>query len=201
MSGNYQFRRVWNVDNAYARSIAKDGWSNDYYSSVVTPDSWNPTVPVPARYDDETAYSRPYRVTRWVRPGDRIDLGGRVLRIVASPGHSPDGISLLDRAQGLLFVGDVFYNSDLYVFLDGSSLSRYTITARLLARLTSKVRRILPSHNVTMISSNWLTRMDEAFQAIRHGTAADYTDYVDYGIRVYDFGYFRIDVRLSDVTS
>jgi glyoxylase-like metal-dependent hydrolase (beta-lactamase superfamily II) len=200
MSGNHQFTRVWNVDVPYARQVAEDGWSHDYVAGWETPDSWNPNFPVPVRYDPGTVYGHPYKVTRWVHPGDRVRLGGRVLRIVASPGHSPDGICLLDTGNRLLFVGDVFYNSDLYAFLDGSDLSQYTATARRLAKLATTARHILPSHNVTMISSKWLTRMDLAFQAIKDGSATAYTDYADDGIRVYDFGCFRIDVRLSDVT-
>jgi len=137
-------------------------------------------------------------VTRWLHAGDKIDLGNRVLRVIHTPGHSPDGICLYDPLRKLLWTGDLFYNSDLYAHLDGSSLTDYTATAAKLARLApNKVRHILCSHNITMISSKWLTKMDQAFRAIRNGTAARYTD-AD-GIRVFDFGYFRIDVRIADL--
>lgn len=40
---------------------------------------------------------------------DRIDLdGGRALRPVATPGHSPDSTSYLDSARGLIFTGDLY---------------------------------------------------------------------------------------------
>jgi hypothetical protein len=68
-------------------------------------------------------------------------------------------------------VGDVFYLDVLYAFLDGSNLARYTATASKLAR------------------------------PIRRATATKYMDYPDEGIRIHDFGRFKIDVRLSDITS
>lgn len=200
MSGDYQFKRIWNLDNPYARSVAKTGWSHDYVAGNEGPESMNPNFPLPTRYDPTTVYSHPYKVTHWVHGGDKIDLGNRVLRVVTSPGHSPDGICLFDKAQRLLLVGDVFYNSDLYAHIPGANLAKYTATAVKLAKLAPRVGHILPSHNVTMISSKWLVKMNNAFQAIKNGTAMKYTDYASDGVRVYDFGYFRIDVRLSDVT-
>jgi glyoxylase-like metal-dependent hydrolase (beta-lactamase superfamily II) len=200
MGGDYQFKRVWNVDVRYAHEVAENGWSHEYVAGWETPDTFDPNVPVPARYDAATVYGHPYQVTRWVHPGDRFDLGDRVLRIVATPGHSPDGISLYDRSERLLFVGDAFYLDELYAFIDGSDLAQYTATASRLAALAPKVRHVMPSHMTTMISPKWLGRMDAAFQAIHDGTATAYEDYPDEGIRIYDFGRFAIDVLLSDVT-
>ena len=51
--------------------------------------------------------------------GSRIDLGGRTLEIVQVPGHAPDATALLDRANGLIFTGDTFYEGPIYVFREG----------------------------------------------------------------------------------
>jgi len=200
MSGDHQFKRVWNIDVPYARRVARDGWSHDYVAGWETPDTFNPNVPVPARFDAATVYAHPYKVTRWVHAGDPFDLGDRVMRIIATPGHSPDGISLLDESHRLLFVGDVFYLDELYAFLNGSNLARYTATAHKLAGSVPELRHVMPSHMTTMVSPKWLTKMNAAFRAIRDGSATRYEDYPDEGLRIYDFGKFKIDVRLSDVT-
>ena len=42
-----------------------------------------------------------------VREGDRFDLGGRTLEVVETPGHTPGDICLLDRADRVLFAGDL----------------------------------------------------------------------------------------------
>ena len=48
---------------------------------------------------------------------DRVtyDLGGRVLDVLAIPGHEPAGIAVHDRATGVLLTGDTFYPGRLYV--------------------------------------------------------------------------------------
>ena len=45
----------------------------------------------------ETYVTRPWKIKAYRHDGDRIDLGGRSLEIIATPGHTPDAISLLDR--------------------------------------------------------------------------------------------------------
>ena len=44
-----------------------------------------------------------------VRDGDEFDLGGHVLRIIETPGHTIGSICLLDTVSGALFSGDTFF--------------------------------------------------------------------------------------------
>ncbi|MEV4320946.1 MBL fold metallo-hydrolase [Microbispora rosea] len=44
-----------------------------------------------------------------------VDLGGRVLDAVASPGHHSSAVTFYDRATGLLLTGDTVYPGRLYV--------------------------------------------------------------------------------------
>jgi glyoxylase-like metal-dependent hydrolase (beta-lactamase superfamily II) len=194
VAGAWQFKNVWAMDSDYARAN-QAGMTHAQAADMVPADSiWKPP---PGRFDIDTYAIKPFKVTRWLHEGDKIDLGNRKLEVLATPGHSPDGLSLLDRANRLLFVGDVFYNSDLYAHLAASNLADYTATAAKLAALVPDVDYIFPAHNISHISSIWLTKMNDAFQAIKNGTATDYTDYGN--VRVFNFGYFRIDVRISDL--
>lgn len=45
-----------------------------------------------------------------------LDLGGRVLDVLSSPGHDPRSISLYDPWTGLLVTGDTVYPGRLYAF-------------------------------------------------------------------------------------
>jgi glyoxylase-like metal-dependent hydrolase (beta-lactamase superfamily II) len=74
-----------------------------------------------------------FAVTRWLAPGSSIDLGGRVLRVLAMPGHTPDSVVLLDSAARRLFAGDFIYPSQIYAFLPGADLAAYGASARELA--------------------------------------------------------------------
>ena len=51
-----------------------------------------------------------YNVKAWqpLEDGDTIDLGGRSLRVILAPGHTPGSILLADDEQKLLFTGDAF---------------------------------------------------------------------------------------------
>ncbi len=68
----------------------------------------------------------------WVRPGpppgptpvplhegDVIDLGGRTLTVLHTPGHSPDSVCFLDDRDGLLFGGDTLNSGPIYAQLAG----------------------------------------------------------------------------------
>jgi hydroxyacylglutathione hydrolase len=56
-----------------------------------------------------------YGIHQW--PGDRgsIDLGGRVLDVIAIPGHQPFSVAFYDRRTGILLSGDTLYPGRLYV--------------------------------------------------------------------------------------
>lgn len=44
-----------------------------------------------------------------VKEGDRIDLGGHVLEVIETPGHTIGSICLLDTVTSSLFSGDTFF--------------------------------------------------------------------------------------------
>ena len=84
---------------------------------------------------------KPVRIAEWWPIGHRIDLGGRVLDVIHTPGHSPDSISLYDAESDILFAADFIYLGPLYAQVPGANLSDYLATAEaLLPRLTSETR-------------------------------------------------------------
>lgn len=62
---------------------------------------------LPANFDPARWSIRPSSASIILEDGDVIELGGRTISVIHTPGHSPDGISLLDEPSGLLFTGDV----------------------------------------------------------------------------------------------
>jgi len=82
-----------------------------------------------------------FRVSEWIKPDGLIDLGGRQVRILSTPGHTATSISVYDPAIHALFTGDFLYPTSLYAFMPDSSLSAYAATAdRLLAMLPGDTR-------------------------------------------------------------
>jgi hydroxyacylglutathione hydrolase len=76
----------------------------------------------------------PVRVAEWLAPGSTVDLGGRSLRVLSTPGHTPTSAALFDAQTKRLFIGDFIYPTTLYAFLPGASLSAYQATAKGLLR-------------------------------------------------------------------
>lgn len=54
----------------------------------------------------------------WPQGSARFDLGGRMLDVLATPGHQPAHIMLYDARTRLLFSGDMLYPGRLYVPLN-----------------------------------------------------------------------------------
>lgn len=75
----------------------------------------------------------PMPIRQWWPIGHRLDLGGTVLDILATPGHSPESISLLDRKRSILLAADFLYLGNLYGQIPGASLPDYLTAAEALA--------------------------------------------------------------------
>ena len=87
-----------------------------------------------------------FRVDEWWAPNSTIDLGGRHLRVLATPGHTPTSVSLYDESQRQLFAGDFIYPGELYAFLPGASRSAYLATTKRLLSTIDPATRIFAAH-------------------------------------------------------
>lgn len=88
----------------------------------------------------------PMPIRQWWPIGHRIDLGGTALEILATPGHSPESISLLDRKRSILLAADFLYLGNLYGQIPGASLPDYLTAAEALAARLSDDVLILGAH-------------------------------------------------------
>jgi glyoxylase-like metal-dependent hydrolase (beta-lactamase superfamily II) len=88
----------------------------------------------------------PSEPTRLLREGDRVDLGGRALYVLHTPGHSPDSISLLDEGEGILFAGDTVNTGAIYAQLPDSNLTDFAASTARLAALSAELRFVCVSH-------------------------------------------------------
>lgn len=120
----------------------------------------------------------PMPIRHWWPLGHRIDLGGRTLDIIATPGHSPESISLLDRDLGILLAADFLYLGNLYGQIPGASLPDYLASAQALDRLLPEDVLVLGahgkakgdgSHEAPKLSKQDLKDLTVALTAIRDG--------------------------------
>jgi hydroxyacylglutathione hydrolase len=87
-----------------------------------------------------------FRVDEWWAPDSTIDLGGRGLRVLATPGHTPTSVSLYDEGRHQLFAGDFIYPGYLYAFLPGASRSAYLSTTKRLLSIIDPETLIFAAH-------------------------------------------------------
>jgi glyoxylase-like metal-dependent hydrolase (beta-lactamase superfamily II) len=96
-------------------------------------------------------------------------LGWRSIEVIATPGHTPDAISLVDRANGLLFTGDTYYPAPIWLYRPETDLNAYAASIRRLAALAPEVKLVLGAHNIPVASAAVLPRLVSAFDAVRAG--------------------------------
>jgi len=77
--------------------------------------------------------------TRIVDDGDVIDLGDRVFEVIHTPGHSPGGIALWEKASGILFSGDLVYDGPLIEDLFHSDMNDYVASMKRLLDVPVRV--------------------------------------------------------------
>lgn len=98
---------------------------------------------------------RPCKVSHQLADGDAIDLGGRVLRVIHTPGHTPDSICIELRVgeRRVLFSGDtVFAGGKPGIVSAESDLRAYRDSVGQLARSSFDV--LLPGHGPFILSNS-----------------------------------------------
>jgi glyoxylase-like metal-dependent hydrolase (beta-lactamase superfamily II) len=163
---NWQFRDVYGMDTAFTRANAK-GSSIDAQAELA---SGSICGQLPAGFNARTYATRPFHINRWIHDGDTVDLGGRVLEVISTPGHTPDAICLLDRKNGLLFTGDNFYAGPIWLYRPETDLDAYVHSVERIAALTPQLHLLLPSHNVPEADPSQLPKLVAAIKKVRTGT-------------------------------
>jgi glyoxylase-like metal-dependent hydrolase (beta-lactamase superfamily II) len=86
------------------------------------------------------------RASGTLEEGDRVDLGGRELTVLHTPGHSPDHVALLLEREGVLFAGDAVSTGAVYAQWPESDVSAFAASAARLAALAPDLRVVHVHH-------------------------------------------------------
>ena len=165
VGGNSLFTFVYGMDTEFTRANAKG--SRDDAQEELAPGMICGSLP--KGFDSKTYVTKPWHVSLFVKNGFKVNLGGRVLEIIAMPGHTPDSIALIDRANGLLFTGDTYYPGPIWLFRPETNLDAYVASVKWLADLAPHVKLVLGAHNVPVADPSVLPRLVAAIEAVRAG--------------------------------
>ena len=165
VGGNWEFETIYAMDTDFTRQNAR-GSRGDAQAEIM-PDQICGALP--KGFDSKAYATRPWKITAYTHDGDGFDLGGRTLEVIATPGHTPDAISLIDRANGLLFTGDTYYPAPIWLFRPETDFKAYAASISRLNALAPDIRVVLGAHNIPVASPTVLTRLVLAFAAVRKG--------------------------------
>jgi glyoxylase-like metal-dependent hydrolase (beta-lactamase superfamily II) len=165
VGGNWQFDTIYAMDTDFTRKNAQGSRADA--QAEITPDQICGTLPT--GFDAKAYSTKPWKITAYTHDGDKFDLGGRTIEVIATPGHTPDAISLIDRANGLLFTGDAYYPAPIWLFRPETDFNAYAASIRRLAALAPQIKLVLGAHNVPVASPEVLPRLVAAFDEVRAG--------------------------------
>ena len=141
---------------------------------------------LPDGYDVDTYEIFQGTPARVLFGGESIDIGGRTLRVLHTPGHSPGHMCFWEEARGYLFTGDLVYKGELLAYYPSTDPKAYFASLEKIAYLPAE--RIFPAHYSLDIKPEIITRMRNAFERIdRDGDlrfGAGTFDYGDWSIRL-----------------
>ncbi len=103
--------------------------------------------------------------TRVLSDGDEIDLGGRAVTVLHTPGHSPGHMCFWEKAHGYLFTGDLVYLDTLFAYYPSTDPEAYLASLEKIAELPAK--RIFPAHHSLDVNPAVVTEMRDEFRRLK----------------------------------
>ena len=156
---------------------------------------------LPPDFDPDNYYAAPFIVTEWLQDNDVVDLGGRRLEVLYTPGHASNHICLLDRDARYLFVGDNYYTGGISTYLPGGNHDDFIESCRRIVELLPHYDYLMPAHNQPLVEKEEAVELLRAAEEIKAGTATNYTDRMavaaDYNKPVRRYQYKRFSLTTN----
>jgi glyoxylase-like metal-dependent hydrolase (beta-lactamase superfamily II) len=168
------FDEIAVYDDAMSRESAAEGLGRDKMGEIIEGD--NVIREFPSGFDPDSYYAPPYTVTRWLRDGDRVELGGRTLEVIYTPGHSSDHLCLLDRGSRYLWTGDLFYTGGVTTYLPGGDHDDFVESCRRLVDMMPHYDMLLPAHNEPLVEKEIMVELMKAAEDVKAGRLTEYRE-------------------------
>lgn len=162
---NWRFSDVYGMDTDFTRANAR-GSKEDAQAELASDELCGA---LPSGFDAKAYATKPFHITHWLHDADKIDLGGRTIKVIGTPGHTPDAIALLDEKNSFLFTGDTFYLGPIYLYRPETDLDAYVASVKKLAATGPHLQLLLPAHNVPIADPSYLPKVVTAIQQVRRG--------------------------------
>lgn len=125
----------------------------------------------PADYEScEMAQKFPSCKCNPIYGGEMLNLGGRVLEVIAIPGHTKGSVAVLDLTNMYLFPGDSV--QDGFVFLQDEHRvpEKYVDSLKNLKNLSEAYEKVFPSHGTPCLDKDAVAKVLSDWEKVLDGT-------------------------------
>lgn len=197
LGSNHQFSEIMMFDHPRSRSISRVGApQRDLFWELLNEEFV--TLPWPHDFQREKAVLPPFKVSKWLKHGEIVEIDDIQLEILHTPGEAPDHICLLERNLRILFCGDILLNGAVWSHLDGGDVRELSQSYQLLMQQFSAFDYLMPCHNSTFLGKDLLPIALAGSKKILTGTVKPQTGTDPWGrqYKKYDFGQISILTKL-----
>ena len=106
---------------------------------------------------------------RDILDGDRFDLGGRILRVIAVPGHTYGSVALLDETNRALYSGDTVQDGHIFMFGAHRAPELFEAALEKLIGLKGEYDVIYPSHGTPELPNDYAEKVLQDWRSVRSG--------------------------------
>lgn len=118
--------------------------------------------------------------------GDCLDLGGRKIQVLHTPGHSPGHCCFYETERKYLYTGDLIYKGCLYAFYPTTDPRLFNQSVKRVQKY--EVAKLLPGHYALNVPASIIDDIAAAFDALdRNGQLMQ-------GSGCFAFGDFQIHI-------
>lgn len=97
---------------------------------------------------------------------EKIELCGRVIQVIQTPGHSLGHMCFWEKERGYLFTGDLVYKGTLAAWYPSTDPEAYLTSLKKVAKLP--IKKIFPAHFSLDIEPMIIKEMSDAFQILKN---------------------------------
>lgn len=116
-------------------------------------------------YNTQKSTGKFVPVEQW----DIIDLGGRKIEIISTPGHTPGSIALLDEAAGFIITGDPIQDGKIFMFGPQREMHAYLCGLLKVKNLSDRFVDILPSHGSLPLKADIIDKLYRGAERVLSG--------------------------------
>lgn len=160
--GNFVFSEVWihPIDIALMYQCCTSEQREDFAERFCASQFWDKADVVQVKQ----------LVCNPVNEGYRFDLGGRILEVIETPGHTKGSICLLDRENRMLFAGDICNTNTLLHLECSCSIDKYLISLKKLKELQKSFDMYFICHEETPLDKSCIDDAIMCCEEILSGT-------------------------------